>query len=110
MNTHMKTERQITKAIMRRVWGIYFMRLLGRPVTRVTAFSAILLAITSSVSMPNIIANASHSSNVLTFVLAAVADTNAAVQLGILFAGMIVAWSVFDIFRSEPGEARISAY
>ena len=95
------------KAIMRRVWGIYLMRQLGSPVMRLTAFFAICLAITSSVSMPNVIHNALASSNVLHYALIAVANTRSAVQLGVLLAGLLVVWTLFDAFR-ERSEARVS--
>jgi hypothetical protein len=104
----MKTEQQMRKAIMRRVYGVYLMRQLGRPITRVTAFFAICLAITSSVSMPNVIANALHSSDFASFVFTALANTKSAVQLGILLAGLLVVWTFVDIFRTDTKEAHAS--
>ncbi len=94
---------------MRRVYGVYFMRQLGKPVTRLTAFFAILLAVASSVSMPNVIHNTLHSGNMLAYVLSALAGTKSLVQIGVLLAGLLVVWAVVDIFRAEPQEARALA-
>lgn len=101
----MKTEQEMNKAIMRRVYSVYFMRQLTRPATRIVAFFAICFAIASSVSMPNVIANAFHSSDITRFTLAALVDTKSAVQLGVLLAGFLIVWTVADMFR--PQSARI---
>lgn len=103
----MKTELQMRKAIMRRVYGVYFMRKLTAPGTRVVAFLAICLAVASSVSMPNVIANAFHSSDILNFILTALVNTKSAVQLGVLLAGLLVVWTLVDTFRA-PSHERVS--
>ena len=91
---------------MRRVWGIYFMRLLGKPMTRLAAFSVIVIAITSSVSMPNVIKNALASSDFLRFSFSAVAHTSNTIQLGVLLAGLLVIWTMVDAF-SAPSSAHV---
>lgn len=84
---------------MRRVWGIYLMRQVMKPGTRLTAFLAVCLAIASSVSMPNIIRNALQSHDLVRFSLSAVTSTTFAIQLGVLMAGAILIWTLFDAVR-----------
>ncbi len=94
---------------MRRVYGIYLMRTLGKPTVRLGAFAAILLAITSSVSMPNIIHNALHSSNIVGFTLAAVSNTTMYVQLGVLLVGLLLIWTAVDALSAPSrSHARLS--
>ena len=90
---------------MRRVYGIYYMRQLLRPEVRLTAFLSILLVITSSVSMPNIIRNAEHSSNFLRYLLSSLTTTTLYVQLGVLIAGLILISALVDTLRPRPGRA-----
>lgn len=96
----MKSESQLRKSIMRRVWGVYLMRRFAAPTTRVIVFLAICLAIASSVSMPNVIENTLHASNALVYVLSALAGTKSFVQLGVIAAGLIAIWSAVDVVRS----------
>lgn len=84
---------------MRRVYGIYVMRQAMKPSVRLTAFLVLCIAIASSVSMPNIIANALHSSDLIDFSLVAITSTRFYVQLGVLAAGLLLIWTVFDALR-----------
>ncbi len=93
---------------MRRVYGIYIMRMVTKPAVRLAAFLTICLVITSSVSMPNVIANALHSNNLWSFSLAAIAGTKVAVQFGILAALALLVWTIVDAFRTRS-PARFSA-
>ena len=95
----MKTEQQITKNIMRRVYGVYFMRQLWKPSTRLAAFFAVFAVVASSVSMPNVIANALHTSNFTAFALSAISNTTIYVQLGVLIAGLIVISTLVEAVR-----------
>lgn len=84
------------KAIMRRVYVVFWTRQLMKPGTRLAAASAIVLAIASTVSVPHIVANALHSSNVFGYSLIAVAHTTLFVQLGMLATSLILLWTLFD--------------
>ena len=84
---------------MRRVYGVYVMRKVMQPSVRLTIFLSVLLVVASSVSMPNIIANALHSSNILRFALAAVSSTTVYVQLGVLIAGLILISALVEAVR-----------
>jgi hypothetical protein len=102
----MKTETQLRKTIMRRVWAIYAMRKLMAPEVRFVAFAAIMAAIVSSVSLPNIIANALRTSDIVTFSLAALSNTTLYIQLGVLTAGLIIIGTLYEAIR--PREMQIS--
>lgn len=84
---------------MRRVYLIYAFRWVAQAKVRLIVLLGILLAIASSVSMPNIISNALHSSDLVGYSIVAVSHTTFYIQLGVLFAGLILIWSVFDAFR-----------
>ena len=101
----MKTELQMRKSIMRRVYGVYFVRQFSRPVARLAAFFAVCTVVTSSVSMPNVIKNALSSSDLIRFSVAAVSHTSSVVQLGILAAGLLVIWTLADALRPASQEA-----
>jgi hypothetical protein len=95
----MRSDAQITKAIMRRVYFIYGVRWLMQTKVRIIAFLGILLGIASSVSMPNVFANALRSSDLVGFSIAAVSHTTFYIQLGVLFAALIVVASVIEALR-----------
>lgn len=90
---------------MRRVYGVYLMRQFSKPVARLAAFFAICTVVTSSVSMPNVIKNAFASSNILHFLLSAIAHTSSLVQLGLLAAGLLVIWTLVDALQPDSAEA-----
>ena len=94
---------------MRRVYVIYAVRWVMQTKVRVVAFLGILLAIASSVSMPNIIANALNSSDLVGFSIAAVSHTHLYVQFGILAAGALMLWSIIDAFAPRSSEAHLYA-
>lgn len=93
---------------MRRVYGIYLVRQITKPATRLAVFLGVSLVITSSVSLPNIIHNALQSSDLVRFFIAAVSGTTLVVQLGVLLAGLLLVWTIVDAFRT-PSHARFSA-
>src|SRR6185295_825181 len=95
----MQTELELRKKIMRRVYGVYVMRQVMKPSSRFAILTLTLLAIASSVSMPNVIANALHTNDLFTFTLAAISGTKLYVQLGILLAGFVVIWTAIDAIR-----------
>lgn len=100
----MKSDVQLKKSIMRRVYGVYAVRKLTSPTARMAAFFIICLAVASSVSMPNVIANTIHASNMLAYVLSALAGTKVYIQLGVLAAGLIALWSATDLVREPEGQ------
>lgn len=88
---------------MRRVWGIYLMRQAGSPVLRIGALGVIALALVSSVSIKNVIANALSTSGVTglaRFSFTALADTSLVVQLLTILALALVAWFVADTIHT----------
>ncbi len=92
----MKTDAQLRKAIMRRVYVVYWTRFFMQPQTRLAAALAIILGIASSVSLPHIIANALHATDLVGFSISAVFHTTLFVQLGVLTAGLILIWTIID--------------
>jgi hypothetical protein len=105
----MKTELQMRKSIMRRVYGVYLVRQFSRPVARIAAFFALCTVVTSSVSMPNVIANTLHSSNALAYAITALAGTKSFIQVGVLLAGILVVWTVADVLQPASQEANVLA-
>ena len=95
----MSTEQALRKKIMRRVYVVYWTRMLLQPKVRFAAALVIVLGIASSVSMPHIIANALHSSDLVGFSVSAVSHTTMFVQLGILLAGLILVSMFVDAVR-----------
>lgn len=81
---------------MRRVYVIFWTRQLLAPKVRLAAALVIVLAIASSVSVPNIIANAFSSSNLFGYPLVAIAHTTLLVQLGVFAAGLILISTLVD--------------
>ncbi len=95
---------------MRRVYGMYLMRQLTSPLARVAALTILFLALLSKVSLPHVFANVLHVSSVPAFVnfwVVAVASTSTVVQLSILGALLIVAWTAADVVR-RPHQAQFS--
>jgi len=88
---------------MRRVWGIYMLRQLGSPSVRIGVFAGALIVFASSVSVPNVIANALHISSLpglFNFVVVAAANTSAIVQLAASVAFFFLLWTAVDLIRS----------
>jgi hypothetical protein len=95
----MKTDAQLKKAIMRRVYVVFWARRLMAPKVRLAAFALIIAAIASTVSLPHIIQNALRSSDLVGFSVAAVSHTTLFVQLGVLLAGVIIIASLVEAVR-----------
>jgi len=83
---------EITKKIMRRVYLIYYLRLLIRPASlRLALFVSSFVAISAIVSVKNVLLNAQQLSNIsdlYAFIVGAFGNTSLAVQ--IISAAMIV--------------------
>ncbi len=97
----MKTDKQITEGIMRRVYGVYFMRRLSHPAVRLGVFLALLLSLRELVWVSRVFENMSHKNGVVEFVqygISAFAGTEFIVQLVVLMGAFIFAYSIRDLF------------
>lgn len=97
----MKTDSQITKGIMRRVYAVYVMRQLSHPAVRLGVLLALLVSLRELVWVSRVFENFSHKNGVVEFVqygISAFAGTEFVVQLVVLGAGLIFAYSIKDLF------------
>lgn len=97
----MKVEKQITEGIMRRVYGVYFMRQLSHPMVRITALFLLAFSLRELVWVSNVIENMSHKNGVIEFIqygVSAFVSTEFAVQLVMLLGAFIIAYSIKDLF------------
>ncbi len=107
----MKTNEEMRKIVMRRVWGIYAIRWLARPFIRVSVLAIAAVAIVGSVSVASVAQNAASKGGVLDlldFALVAFRDTDALVQLAVLVVGVILVASATDLaraFQKQPSLA-----
>lgn len=100
----MVSEQELRKKIMRRVYGVYWLRQVTSVQARIGAFAVLLFALASSVSLPDVVANALHAqglSGIMHFVVVALTDTTTPVQLSVLGVSLIVLWSFADIVRRQ---------
>lgn len=88
---------------MRQVWGIYILRQLTSPALRLGALCVIAVALVSSVSIKNVLANAvatSGLSGLARFSLYAVLDTTVFVQILLFLALALALWFTVDAVRT----------
>lgn len=100
----MVSEQELRKKIMRRVYGVYLFRQVTSVQARIAAFAVLLFALASSVSLPDVIANALHAEGlvgIMRFVVVALTDTTTPVQLSVLGASLLVLWTLADLIRRQ---------
>ena len=100
----MKTQDELRSHIMHRVRRIHLVRQIAKPAVRAIVFLAACLAITSLVSVRNVIANVSRMSgiaHIANFFLSAFVRTEFFVQAALIVALIVVVWSAVDLVRSR---------
>jgi hypothetical protein len=104
----MKSEQELRRKIMRRVWGMYALRQLTSPRVRLALFGVALFVLLSSVSFTHVFQNILNTNSLPGFVnfwLVAVAHTSAIVQIFGTLALMLMLWTLRDIFsRSNQNQ------
>jgi hypothetical protein len=108
----MHTNKQLRQAIMRRVYLVYALRLMLRPMTlKLFALGAGSIGIVSLVSLSNVFANMAalgSAAGVSQFILYAVTHTEIPVQLSLAAIVLALIWLARDLARrvsSEPHPA-----
>lgn len=99
----MKTDEQIRKAVMRRVYTMYWTRELKKPAPRIAFVSVLVLGIAGSVSVANIALNALSVGGVadlVTFSVAAFVGTTVMVQVMTVALLGSVGWFIADAFHT----------
>lgn len=102
VSTHMKTDEQIRKHVMRRVWAMYWARELKKPAPRIALLGALTIGLASSVSIANVVMNVpyvSGFSGMAAFFVTAFVSTTAAVQAMTVALLGSVGWFIADAFR-----------
>ena len=95
----MKTDAQIRKYVMRRVYFMYCTRAVCKPVPRTAIFAILFLALVGSVSIVNVFTNALSTEGVsgfMNFLVTAFIDTNVVVQTVSVALFAWIAWFAFD--------------
>lgn len=106
----MVSEQELTKKIMRRVYGVYLFRQLTSPAVRTGVLLLAGIIVVSSVSISHVVSNALNIGSISGFVnffFVAVAHTTLAVQLSGLGALLILGMVVVDMVHRE-GSAQLS--
>lgn len=106
----MISEQELTKKIMRRVYGVYLFRQLTSPAVRTGIFLVSCIVFVSSVSLTHIVSNVLNVqglSGLVNFFMVAAMNTTLSVQIACLAVGLLVLWAVVDITRRE-GSAQLS--
>ncbi len=100
----MRTDADIRRYVMRRVYAMYYLRQLARPTPRFVALFGLAAGLVGSVSVANIISNISHkTASVVDFaqyVGYAVVDTEVPVQIMLMAITALVVWFVVDSAKS----------
>ena len=89
----MKSEQELTKSIMRRVYAVYFLRELSQPGVRIALLAFLAFALRALISITSVIENATAKRDVFGFVnyaFEAFVSTEFAVQF-VLVAGTLLA-------------------
>lgn len=112
----MKSDAKMRAYVMRRVYVMYWGRQLARPLPRIAAFSALAVALVSSVSVVNVVLNALAVGGVYEmtlFAVAAFANTTLFVQA--VVAGILasVVWVFADTVKTVktailPADAEVA--
>ena len=106
----MKTEQQLRESIMRRVYGVYFLRQASAPVVRVVLLGVLALALKQLISITSVLQNLSHTNGVSGFfyyVFSAFTGTEFLVQLTVLVGAFVVLVSIRDVLASINGRQAI---
>lgn len=99
----MRTDDQMRKYVMRRVYFIYCTREVCKPIPRLAVFMVLALALVGSVSIANVVGNALNVHGALGFVsyiAYAFVSTSATVQVMTLALTALAAWFVYDTARN----------
>lgn len=86
---------------MRRVYAVYVMRRLSHPAVRLGGLLLLLLSLRELVWVSRVFENISHKNGVIEFIqygVSAFFGTEVMVQLVVLGAGLIFAYSIKDVF------------
>lgn len=97
----MKTEKQMTDAIMKRVYGVYFLRQLSQPAVRIGALFVLALTLREMVWVTHILEAVAQKSNLIDFIqygVTAFAGTELAVQIILVAGAGILMISARDLF------------
>jgi len=100
----MQNEHDMRRHIMSRVYWIFAMRQIAKPTVRAIVFLSACLAVTSVVSVQNVIANVmgiSSATRLTEFFFSAFAQTEFFVQSALTLATMVALWSVVDFIRAS---------
>jgi len=98
----MKTEQELRKKIMRRVYGVYVLRQVTSPFLRAAVFGIALIALFQFVSVKNVLANAlqtSGFSGLTNFLYSAVISTEPSVLVLVSLAVALALWFAVDQVR-----------
>lgn len=98
----MITNQELTKRIMRRVYMVYALRQVTRPVVRAALVMTLIVASLSFVSVSNIIMNigsVASLSGFITFIASAFLETEFFVQFAALGVAAIGLWSIVDMMK-----------
>mgnify|MGYP001615940715 CR=1 FL=1 len=98
----MKTDAQIRSHVMRRVYAMYYARMLAKPATRFGAVGALVVTLANSISITSIAANilaVGGLTGFANFILVAFVSTTVLVQ-GVTIALLaLVGWFTIDAFK-----------
>ncbi len=103
----MKTEKQMTDAIMRRVYAVYFFRKLAHPAVRISALFGLAVALREMVWVTRIFENISHKTDVFEFFqygFSAFTGTEFVVQMILIAGAGIVIMSARDLFGYKQAQ------
>lgn len=98
----MKTDHEIRKSIMRRVYMIHFVRQVTSPALRLGVLGGALLVLAQAISIKDVVANAlgtSGFSGFASFLYSAVTTTEASVLVLSVLALALVVWFIVDQVR-----------
>lgn len=95
----MKTDHEIRKNVMRRVYMMYWLRQVTSPALRLGVLGGALLVLAQVVSIKDVVANAfgtSGFSGLTTFLYSAVTTTESSVLILTMLATALVLWFIAD--------------
>jgi hypothetical protein len=96
----MKTEKQLTDAIMRRVYGVYILRQISQPAVRIGSLLLLALALRELVWVSAIFDTIARKTDIVDFAhyaVSAFAGTEFTVQIVLILGAAIVAFSLKDV-------------
>ncbi len=108
----MKTDIQIRRHVMLRIYAVYALRAVLKPAPRAAVFITLMLSLFASVSVVDVVANAINAAPtpeaLLVFLLAAVQNTSPVVYALAAALGVWVAWFAVDRAQA-PANAPVVA-